>query len=183
MKRFWILFFIFCAVNVFIPVGYGQIDLPGPPGVPNRSLLNVSIRVPSDVQNGAFDATIRFTEEVPDFVQGDVRLTGTATASITGWSSTDDDLIFTATITPVTSGSVIIDVPANVATTAGGHRNNAATTQTVTVDVDSPSVAIDVPSVAQSGAFEARITFSESVLGFVQGDVSLSGTATASITA
>ena len=169
MKRFSTLLFIFFAAIVFSPVGYSQFALRVPG-------LNVSITVPSDVQNGAFDASIRFTEEVADFVQSDVGLAGTATASITGWSSTDD-LIFTATITPVTSGTVIISVPTDVATDAGGTQNNAAMPQTVTVDVDAPSVGIAVPSVAQSGAFDVTITFTEAVSGFEQADLSVSGTA------
>ncbi len=186
MKRFSTLFFILFAVSVFIPIGYGQFqpeDPPAdPPGVPDRSFLDVTIKVPSDVQNGAFNARIRFIEEVLDFVQSDVILTGTATASITGWVSTED-VIFIATITPVTSGTVIISVPADVATDGGGNQNNAATPQTVTVDVDAPSVGITVPSVAQSGAFEATITFTESVSDFEQADLTLSGTATATVTA
>ncbi len=186
MKRFSTLFFILFAVSVFIPIGYGQFQpegLPeGLPEVPDRSFLNVTIKVPSNVQKGAFNARIRFAEEVADFVQSDVILTGTATASITGWSSTDD-VIFNATITPVTSGTVIIGVPADVATDVTGAQNNAATPQTVRVDVDAPSVSITVPSVAQSGAFEATITFTESVSDFEQADLSVSGTAAASITA
>ena len=186
MKRFSTLFFILFAVSVFIPIGYGQFqpeDPPeDPPGVPDRSFLDVTIKVSSDVQNGAFNARIRFIEEVLDFVQSDVVLAGTATASITGWVSTED-VIFIATITPVTSGTVIISVPADVATDGGGNQNNAATPQTVTVDVDAPSVGITVPSVAQSGAFEATITFTESVSDFEQADLTLSGTATATVTA
>ncbi len=180
MKRFWILFFILFAVSVFIPIGYGQFQPEGPPedppGVPDRSFLNVTIKVPSNVQKGAFNARIRFAEEVADFVQSDVILTGTATASITGWSSTDD-VIFNATITPVTSGTVIIGVPADVATDVTGAQNNAATPQTVRIDVDAPSVSITVPSVAQSGAFDVTITFTEAVSGFEQADLSVSGTA------
>ncbi len=175
MKRFSTLLSIFFAAIVFSPVGYSQFVLPAPG-------LDVSITVPSDVQNGAFTARMRFTEEVLDFVQSDVILTGTATASITAWASTDDT-VFTATITPVTSGTVIISVPTDVATDGGGTQNNAATPQTVRVDVDAPSVGITVPSVAQSGAFEATLTFTESVSDFEQSDLTLSGTATASITA
>ncbi len=186
MKRFWTLFFILFAVSVFIPIGYGQFQPEGPPedppGVPDRSFLNVTIKVPSNVQKGAFTARISFPEEVADFVQSDVILTGTATASITGWVSTED-LIFNATITPVTSGTVIISVPADVATDVTGAQNNAAVPQTVTVDVDAPSVGITVPSVAQSGAFEATLTFTELVSGFEQSDLTLSGTATVTVTA
>ena len=46
--------------------------------------------------------------------------------------------------------------------------NTAATSQTVTVDMDKPTVIITAPSTAQIGAFDATITFSESVSDFVQ---------------
>ena len=142
----------------------------------------VSITAPSIVQNGAFDVSIVFTELVSDFVQGDLTLGGTATASITAWSSTDD-ITYTATITPTTSGTVTLSVAESVATDAASNDNTAATSETVTVDIDSPSVSILVPSDEQTGGFDAVITFSETVSDFVQSDLGLSGTATASITA
>ena len=61
------------------------------------------------------------------------------------------------------------------------NQNTAATSQTVTVDVDKPTVTIGVPSGTQTGAFNATITFTETVSGFTQSEVSLTGSA-ASIT-
>ena len=148
---------------------------------PDTTHPTVSITVPSGAQNGAFDATINFSESVSNFVQGDVTLSGTATASITAWNTTDDT-VFTATITPTTSGTVILDIAADVATDAADNGNTAAAQQTVAVDIDNPSVTITVPSGTQDSAFDATITFTETVSNFVQSDVSLSGTATASIT-
>jgi hypothetical protein len=94
---------------------------------------------------------------------------------------------FDATITftesaPTASGTVTIGVAANVATDAANNQNTAATSKTVTVDVDKPTATIGVPSGTQTGAFNATITFSETVSGFTQSDVSLTGSA-ASITA
>jgi hypothetical protein len=77
---------------------------------------------------------------------------------------------------------VTIGVAANVATDAANNQNTAATSKTVTVDVDKPTATIGVPSGTQTGAFNATITFSETVSGFTQSDVSLTGSA-ASITA
>jgi hypothetical protein len=148
---------------------------------PDTTRPTVSITVPSGAQNGAFDATITFTESISNFVQGDVSLSGTATASITDWNTTDDT-VYTATITPTTSGTVILDIAADVATDAANNGNTAASSQSVTVDVDAPTVVIDVPSGTQNGVFNATITFSEVVSDFVQSDLSLGGTATASIT-
>ena len=155
-----------------------DITIPDPP---DTTAPDVSISVPSGTQIDAFDATITFTEMVSDFVQTDLSLGGTATASITDWDTTDNT-VYTATITPTTSGTVILDIAADVATDAADNRNTAAEQQTATVDIDKPSVTITVPSGAQNSAFDATITFSEVVSNFVQGDVSLSGTATASIT-
>ncbi len=140
----------------------------------------VSLAVPSGVQNGAFAVTITFTETVSGFTQSDVSLAGGA-ASITSWNANSDDTVYTATITPSASGTVTIDVAANVATDAANNQNTAATSKTVTVDVDKPTVTIGAPSGTQTGAFDATITFSESVSGFTQSDVSLSSSA-ASIT-
>ena len=144
---------------------------------------DVSISVPEDAQNGAFDATITFTETVSGFVQADFSLSGDASASVTAWSANTENTVFTATITPTTSGEAILDVAANVATDAEGNPNTAATSQTLTVDIDKPSVTISVPSDVQNGAFEATVTFTEIVSGFEQDDLSLSGTSSATITA
>ena len=143
---------------------------------------SVSLSVPSGIQNGAFDATITFTEAVSDFVQGDVFLTGSR-SSITAWSANRDSSVYTATITPTASGTVTVAVAAGVATDAANNPNTAATSQTVTIDVDAPAVTISLPSDVQNGAFDAMLTFSEAVSDFEQSDVSLTGTATASITA
>ena len=143
----------------------------------------VSISVPSGVQNGAFNATITFTEAVSDFVQSDLNLTGDASASITAWSANKENTVYRATITPTTSGEVMLGVAASVATDAANNANTAATAQTVTIDVDAPGVSIAVPAADQTGAFAVSITFTEAVSGFEQSELSLAGTANPSITA
>ena len=149
---------------------YADVEIPEPES------LEVSISVPSDVQNGAFDATITFSEAVSDFVQADVSLGGSA-SSITSWSANSDNTVYTAAITPTASGTVTVGVAASVATDAANNPNTAATSQTVSVDVDKPTVTIGVPSGAQIGAFDAAIRFSERVSGFTQSEVSLAGSA------
>ena len=148
----------------------------------------VTVSVPSGTQNGAFNVTITFTESVSNFVQSDVSLSGSA-ASITSWRANNSgransgNTVYTATITPTASGTVTVSVAANVATDTANNQNTAATSKTVTVDVDRPTVSITVPPDVQNGAFDVTITFSEAVIGFVQSELSLSGTATAGITA
>ena len=109
-----------------------NITIPDPPVVdtppdPPQEVLDttpptVSIAVPSGIQNGPFDATLTFSESVPDFVQEDVSLTGTASASVTAWSANTENTVYTATITPTTSGTVTVGVAANVATDAANNR-------------------------------------------------------------
>ena len=142
---------------------------------------SVSVSVPSSVQTGVFSVTITFTEAVSGFVQSDVSLGGTASATITSWTASSNTA-FTVRITPATSGEVTLSVPANVATDAANNNNTASNTKTVIVDVDRPSVSISVPSGTQTGAFNATITFTESVSGFTQSDLSVGGTASATIT-
>ena len=174
------------AITDFSPlvtlVNVTDVDITLPD--PDTTAPGVSISVPSGVQNGAFDVTITFTEAVSDFVQSDLSLAGsTATASVTRWSANADNTIFTATITPTTSGEVTLNIAADVATDAAGNPNTATTTQTISVDVDAPGVSISVPSSVQTGVFDVTITFTEAVSDFVQSDLSLTGTASASITA
>ena len=144
-----------------------QVDLDKP---------TVSIIGPTDTQNSAFDITITFSEDVTGFEQGDVTV---GNGSVTAFSGSDSS--YTATITPATSGTVTIDVPADVATDTAGNGNSAATSQvSVTADMDAPTVSITGPTDDQNSAFDITITFSEDVTGFEQDDITVAnGTITA----
>ena len=133
---------------------------------------SVSIAVPSAAQSGAFDVVITFSEVVSDFLQADLTVSGTATATVTAWLTTDDTT-YTATITPTTGGEVVVSVAVDVATDAAGNSNTASESQTVTVDMTAPEVSISVPEGVQTEAFDVTITFTESVSGFQETDLSL----------
>jgi hypothetical protein len=143
---------------------------------------NVILSVIGGTQSGVFAVVITFTEAVSSFEQSDLTLSGTATASVTAWSSIEDT-VFTATITPTTSGDVTLSVAAGVATDAADNNNTASDSQTVSVDMDAPNVILSVIGGTQSGVFAVVITFTEAVSSFEQSDLTLSGTATASVTA
>ncbi len=175
MRRFYTILFIFLSLMYWLPFAIGQ-------EVVDEVRPDVSLSVPEGAQNSAFDVTITFTEVVSDFAQADLTVSGTATASITAWTTTDNT-VFTATITPTTSGDVTLSVAADVATDAASNNNTASETQTVSVDIDAPEVSISVPEGAQTAAFDVVITFTESVSGFEQSDLTFSGTAAANITA
>ena len=135
----------------------------------------VGITGPSDKQNGAFDAAIEFTEPVTGFAQTDLTVGNGAATALSGSGAS-----YTATITPSASGTVTVDVPANVAEDAAGNRNTAASQYTVEADLVAPTVSITGPTASQSDAFDVTITFSEPVTGFAQADVTVgNGAATA----
>ena len=184
--------------------GLTQIDIPIP-DPPDTTAPSVSISVPSDTQNGAFDATITFSEAVSDFLQEDLSLSGTASATLTNWSANTENTIYTATITPTTSGTVILDVTADVAIDVAGNNNTAADPQTVTITLpdsdppDAPDVDTTPPGISFSadletlyirglyytanGPFDMTMTFTEPVSGFELSDIEIWGWAEGSVTA
>ncbi|MDE2797451.1 MAG: Ig-like domain-containing protein, partial [Gemmatimonadota bacterium] len=138
-----------------------------------------TITVPMTPQNGAFDATIDFGETVTGFVKADVTVGGTATHTV-GALSGGTNGSYTLRITPTTSGTITIDVAANVATDGGSNSNNAATQATVTIDKDPPMPTITAPTTDQKDAFDLTIDFGEDVTGFVVGDLTVAGATKAS---
>ena len=149
----------------------------------DMDLPSVSIEGPSDVQNGAFDVTVVFSETVTDFVQSELGVSGTSGATITAWDPQTGDTHYVATITPTQTGTAIFNVAANAAKDEAGNDNTAATEKTVTVDMTSPTVSINVPSAPQGSVFDVTVVFSETVTDFVQSELGVSGTSGASITA
>ena len=137
--------------------------------------------VPTDVRNDAFAVDIEFTEDVTGFVAADISLTGTASASVTSFTA-ESASQYTAEITPTTEGGVVIRVPADAAEDVATNGNDVSSEYNVTVDPVPPTVTIVVPPGQQSSVFEATIEFSESVTGFATSDISLTGTANATVT-
>ena len=128
--------------------------------------------VPTDPQNSAFSVTITFSKLVTGFEVGDIVLGGTGDASVTALTGSEG--IYTATITPIRSGEVSIQVRPNAARDSGNRGNIASSTHTVSADLTRPTVTItDVPTTTQSGWFTLTITFSEAVTGFRANDLSL----------
>ena len=147
-----------------------------------------TITAPTTPQNGDFDVTIDFGENVNGFVVGDLTVANATKAS--RWKSgADGSQSYTITLTPTitdgNTGTVTIDVAASVATDAATNNNTAATQVSVSVDKERPTVAISgVPAATaeQNGAFDLTITFNEDVTGFAKGDVRVEGEAAATST-
>ncbi|MVF13200.1 hypothetical protein FT643_13750 [Ketobacter sp. MCCC 1A13808] len=140
----------------------------------------VAIQNAPNIVNTAdpFDVTIQFSEVVTGFVAGDVAVTN---GSVTAFSAIDGDT-YTVEVTPSGAGDIAIDVASAVAQDAASNDNTAATQASTTYDIVSPTVAIQgAPATVNSlDPFNVTAQFSESVTGFVAGDVVVSnGTVTA----
>ena len=126
-------------------------------------------KVPDDTQREEFPITITFGADVTGFEDDDIELGGGVTATVVLRGSSP---VYTAVITPTSSGDLTIKVPANVVD--GG--NQASNTVTVTIDLP-PTVTLTVPSTIQNAAFEVTITFNEDVTGLEKDEILLTGPA------
>ena len=145
------------------------------------------IDVPEDKQSGAFAVTIEFSEAVTGFEQADIDLTGSATATVTSLTGSDEE--YTATITPESDGDVVIQVPAGVAVDDNRESNIASSEYTVSVDVPPQVTEIGWPSsfvelgdrreyqmlLTDDPDVSVNITFSEDVIDFELDDIELRG--------
>ncbi len=133
--------------------------------------------VPTTPQNGAFDITITFNEDVKGFVADDINLGNVdATAEISGGPK-----VYTATITPSAEGDLRIQVPADAATDTVGNNSTASVESTVPIDTTAPTVSFGtLPSTPQLGVFDITVAFSEAVTGFDDDtDITFGGSASA----
>ena len=143
-----------------------------------------SIVITSDITgaitNSAFTATFTFSEDVTGFEPGDIVVSNATVSAL----SSSSNAVYTATITPVSDGTVTVDVAANVAEDTAGNANTSATQFTTTYDVSSPSLTItsDITDSLTNSAFIATFTFSEEVTGFTLGDINATNATVSSLT-
>ena len=112
----------------------------------------------------------------------DVVLTGTAAsgASISAINAKNGSAsVYEVTITPDSGGmkgTLVISVPADAATDTAGNGNTASSVSaTVEYNPNAPTVTISQPSGTQTALFVITVTFNEAVMGFMAGDISLTG--------
>ena len=91
--------------------------------------------VPLTVQLEMFSVTVEFSEDVLEFVLGDITFSGDAVVVVETSELNGTGSIYTLTITPHedTDGNVIIEVPENVANDQATNPNTASGEQTVFV--------------------------------------------------
>ena len=157
IKRFVFYFVVLCLLVNWMPT---HAEAQGP---------TVAITAPTKDQNKAFDVTFTFSENVTGFTPDDVTATNATKAS--NWKGIPTGRTYILRLVPTlrsgTTGTVTIDVAANVATDANGNGNTAAQQVSIVVDKQRPTVSISsIPTTERNGAFTLIITFSEDVYGF-----------------
>ncbi len=119
---------------------------------------------------GAFEARIRFSENVSGFTLADIDVSNGTASNFKEISSRT----YTATITPQATGEVKVDVEANVVVDDANNGNEAAESLVIEADLTRPTVAITSEATGPvSGPFEVNIVFDETVTGFEQSDITV----------
>ena len=131
----------------------------------------------SGVQNSHFDVTIVFSERITRFRKNKLSVSG-AGATVNTVIQLDppgDRTSYTAAIQPTTDGTVMISLEADSVQDAAGNGNAASDTLSVVVDMTRPGVTINPPDGVQGDEFTVTVVFDESVTGFEQSELSVSG--------
>ena len=147
--------------------------------------------VPTIEQNGAYDLTIRFSEEVNGFSVADDLTFGLVAdppiAAVALKSGVDGDAVYMVTVTPNAAGAegdVTVTVNATAvqdfALNANPTGSNAAS---VHVDTIAPTVSVSgFPTIEKNVPYDLIVTFSEPVNGFaVPADLTFTGPAMAAL--
>jgi hypothetical protein len=123
----------------------------------------------TDMGSGTYTSAITLSEASTDFELADLTLVN-STATLSG-SGTD----YTVTLTPAGDGLVSVTVAASSFSDSAGNQNAVASnTVSATFDGTAPNLIITGVPASVSGPFTATFTFSEVVVGFEFGDITVS---------
>ncbi|MEZ4705111.1 MAG: Ig-like domain-containing protein [Bdellovibrionota bacterium] len=132
--------------------------------------VTISSALSSPTNTSPIPVTITFSESVTGFVVGDIAVGNGSASNFAGSGTT-----YTVDVTPSANGTVTVDVVGGVAQDAAGNNNTAATQFSIVYDNSAPSVTISsaLSSPTNTSPIPVTITFSESVTGFVVGDITV----------
>nr|WP_162912082.1 Ig-like domain-containing protein [Pontibacter actiniarum] len=125
--------------------------------------------------NKAFEVQVNFSEPVNNFTLSDV----TVTNGSAGAFAKQDEAHYTLTVTPASTGKVLVYVAANAAEDAAHNSNEASNILTRFYDNVRPEITLHTTAGSPvNAAFELSIEFSEAVTGFSAADLQVTnGTA------
>ena len=119
--------------------------------------------------NQAFEATFTFDEDINGFDQGDIAVTNGAASNV----QTTSAKVYTATITPVSEGDVVVTVAADGVSDAANNGNAASSQYKVVYDTTGPTPTVSGPTTPQNTAFTATIDFGEDASNFEVSDITV----------
>lgn len=125
----------------------------------------------SDPTNEAFTVNIVFGESVSGFAIADITSANATLSSLVNNGGGS----YSVTVTPVTDGTVTLDVAAGVAEDSAGNANLAADQLSLVYDtaVPAPTITSSEPDPTNSASFPVAIAFGETVSGFAAGDITV----------
>jgi len=158
-------------------IGAQQITGAGADPAPVTTMVTVETVEPGVTIGGpagmtgaaAFQATFTFDEPVYGFAQGDIAVVN---GSLSNFSGSDGDTVFTVDVTPAADGTVSLDVAAGAATDLAGNDNTAAVQYTVTADVTPPTATLSGPSgPTNMSPLPITLDFNEGVTGLLDSEI------------
>ena len=152
--------------------------------VVDNTAPTVTITTASSTSTAPFTATFTFDEAVTGFIVDDITVGNGEPSNLQNPSS--DNRTFTATITPVSTGDVTLNVSADVAMDPAGNGNTAAAQLTIShtspiADTTAPTVTSIVrqdptTEVTNANSLTWRVTFNENVKDIDNADFVIGGT-------
>jgi large repetitive protein len=119
---------------------------------------------------GVFSVTATFSEAVSNFIASDITLTNGSVSNFTAVSGTT----YTFDVNPTTSGTVNVNVSANVAQDVANNGNTAAASLSRSADLVIPTVVLSSSAPTNvNGMFSVTAAFSETVTDFFATDITV----------
>ena len=172
------------AILVDVPAGAAR-DAAGNNNTPAKQFSmiydgtapapNITATQQSPTGAATINFQVKFEENVTGFEQGDVELSNdTAHGGVGNFSGSGS--LYAFDVSPATNGTILVDVPADVAQDKAGNGNTAADQFSITYDssVPTPTVTAAQQSPTNATTINFRVNFTEPVTGFEAGDIELS---------
>ncbi len=135
------------------------------------SAASPTVSLTSDAANPTsattFTVTATFSEDVTGFDVSDLTASNATLSSFSGSGSA-----YSVVVSPTAAGALTVNLAAGAAINDSGTTNSAATQFSRTYALANPSVTLSTSAgAATNGPFTVSATFSETVTGFVIGDI------------
>ncbi|MBL8029045.1 MAG: hypothetical protein JNL74_21665, partial [Fibrobacteres bacterium] len=147
----------------------------------NASVLSVDVTGAPTVVNtlAPISLGVSFSTSVAGFVIGDITATNCTKSNFAGSGAN-----YTFDITPTGAGNINVSIPANVAQDVMLNFNASSTPVTILFDNTAPTVSIGGAPAYKNNttSFSVAATFSENVVGFTAGDISVTNGSVSNLT-